>query len=338
MMKTLVVTSIASEMTEVLIDCFSRAILNDVSCILVQDLKSGTFKTHLAHVVTTSEQIALDLRIAHLLPWNSYSRKNIGYLLALRKGSSWIIETDDDNLPSIEFFQLDQMKEFHVRIPSSQEWVNIYPYFQNEDLWPRGFPLDEIQRQRSINTFKSEINTQGILVAQCLANLDPDVDAIFRLTQKIPQQLKKDEPLKLIPGQISPFNSQATWWARSVSSLLYFPSTVSWRSADIWRSFIVSRIFQTLHYPIIFFGPLVEQMRNKHDLMVDFREEVDCYLNSRRVWETLKAIPNSSFGKSIYSDLWICYKSLVEQGFVANDELDLLEAWIYDHQSVVRST
>lgn len=337
-MKTLVVTSIASEMTKVLTDCFSRAAMNEVDCILVQDLRSGTFKTNLAHVVTPDEQKTLDLRIANLLPWNSYSRKNIGYLLALRRGSNWILETDDDNLPSLEFFELDKLENFNVRIPSSLEWVNVYPYFQNEVLWPRGFPLDEIQKQRSVNSFESKINVKGIFVAQCLANLDPDVDAIFRLTQRIPQYLERNAPLQLMPGQISPFNSQATWWARSVSSLLYFPSTVSWRSADIWRSFVVTRILQNLTYPIIFFGPLVEQIRNKHDLMWDFQEEVDCYLNSRKVWESLKAIPNSKFGEDIYSNLWICYESLVKQSFVQRDELDLLEAWIYDHQSVVKDT
>jgi len=312
--------------------CLSRARENEVSCILIQDKKSGNFKTDLAQLITPQDQEKLSFKIARLLPWNSYSRKNLGYLLAVLQGSDWIIETDDDNLPTSEFFRLEQLRNFNVRKPSAPEWVNVYPYFNNEVLWPRGFPLDEINRQRETISFQREINKEGILVAQCLANSDPDVDAIFRLTQKLPQQIGIDDPLQLQDGQLAPFNSQATWWARSVSALMYFPSTVSWRSADIWRSFVTARIFQAQEFPMLFFGPLVEQIRNKHDLMVDFQEEIDCYLNSRKVWNTLKAIPDSKLRGGIYSDLLTCYKSLVVQGFVPGAELKILNAWILDHQ------
>jgi hypothetical protein len=66
--------------------------------------------------------------------------------------------------------------------------------------------------------------------------------------------------------------------------------------------------------------------------MVDFQEEIDCYLNSRKVWNTLKAIPDSKLRGGIYSDLLTCYKSLIVQGFVPDAELKILNAWILDHQ------
>ena len=39
------------------------------------------------------------LSFAKIYPENSYSRKNIGYLLSYLNGNEIIVETDDDNLP-----------------------------------------------------------------------------------------------------------------------------------------------------------------------------------------------------------------------------------------------
>lgn len=44
------------------------------------------------------------LRCAELCPTHSYTRKNIGYLLAIRSGAPLIIKTDDDNIPRQEFW------------------------------------------------------------------------------------------------------------------------------------------------------------------------------------------------------------------------------------------
>ncbi|ETN70754.1 hypothetical protein NECAME_14556 [Necator americanus] len=38
-------------------------------------------------------------RIMGSLPYNSYARKNIGYLYAISNGAEWIYDTDDDNKP-----------------------------------------------------------------------------------------------------------------------------------------------------------------------------------------------------------------------------------------------
>ena len=53
--------------------------------------------------------------------------------------------------------------------------------------WPRGLPLQDIKFNHSsilFSTIKIPVSSVGIV--QSLANHDPDVDAIYRLTQPLP--------------------------------------------------------------------------------------------------------------------------------------------------------
>ena len=45
------------------------------------------------------EQKKLNFNYSKICPINSYSRKNIGYLIALHNNNDFLIETDDDNFP-----------------------------------------------------------------------------------------------------------------------------------------------------------------------------------------------------------------------------------------------
>ncbi len=52
-----------------------------------------------------SKQKKLNFQFAKICPYNSYARKNIGYLIAFEKKTSFIVETDDDNSPKKNFFK-----------------------------------------------------------------------------------------------------------------------------------------------------------------------------------------------------------------------------------------
>ena len=54
----------------------------------------------------------------------------------------------------------------------------------DKSAWPRGYPLDKINQQSSIKLEEAKNISFGVL--QSLADLQPDVDAIFRLTNKNP--------------------------------------------------------------------------------------------------------------------------------------------------------
>ena len=88
------------------------------------------------------------LKFAQLCPTKHYARKNIGYLLAIRNGASIIIETDDDNIPYRQFWDRRQRIQ-NVPVLENSGWVNVYRYFTDQNIWPRGFPLEQLQEQLS---------------------------------------------------------------------------------------------------------------------------------------------------------------------------------------------
>ena len=57
------------------------------------------------------------------------------------------------------------------------------------------------------------VSMKNVGIVQSLANNDPDVDAIYRLTQTLPFNFPTDGPLDfcMIPDdKLSPYNAQAT--------------------------------------------------------------------------------------------------------------------------------
>ncbi|RCN47518.1 hypothetical protein ANCCAN_06415 [Ancylostoma caninum] len=51
------------------------------------------------HFLSMDYQQKLHFRLSVVSPENSYTRKNIGYLYAIKNGANWIYDTDDDNKP-----------------------------------------------------------------------------------------------------------------------------------------------------------------------------------------------------------------------------------------------
>lgn len=72
--------------------------------------------------------------------------ENLGYLVALSNGASVILETDDDNIPYKEFWQPRERVQTAPEI-GNWGWVNVYRYFSEENIWPRGLPLAHIHDQ-----------------------------------------------------------------------------------------------------------------------------------------------------------------------------------------------
>jgi hypothetical protein len=81
--------------------------------------------------------------------------------------------------------------------------------------WPRGFPLDQIRESVSdpLGTKEaSSDDTSAIAIIQSLANHDPDVDAIYRMsTLPLPFDFRAGAPgLVALPPltKVMPFNAQ----------------------------------------------------------------------------------------------------------------------------------
>jgi hypothetical protein len=275
------------------------------------------------------------LKTAKLCPTRHYARKNIGYLLAAGSGAQIIVETDDDNLPKAGFWEPRSRRQ---RVASVRDagWVNAYAYFSDTNIWPRGLPLDEIQGKPP--AYESlAVDEADCPIQQGLADADPDVDAIYRLIFPATVDFRQDRRLALGERAWCPFNSQNTAWWPDAYELMYLPSYCSFRMTDIWRSFIAQRIAWANGWSVLFHEPTVYQIRNEHNLMRDFRDEIPGYLNNRKIAETLEGLHLSCGVEAIGANLRLCYESLVRLAILESRELDLLEAWIEDFATIRKS-
>src|SRR5258706_13327660 len=102
----LVITSIAGSDHPVLKDYAQKCETYNVPFIVIGDKSSPPdFNLDGCSFYSLQKQNELEFRIASLLPERHYARKNIGYLVAIKKHKAEIIiETDDDNYARAEFW------------------------------------------------------------------------------------------------------------------------------------------------------------------------------------------------------------------------------------------
>lgn len=262
-------------------------------------------------------------KFAGLLPWNSYTRKNIGYLYAISQGARVIYESDDDNIP-LDNWVNEPVFSVDAELLSDASFVNIYSYFTDKRVWPRGIPLRCVL---DAETPKAEAaRSLKVGVWQFLADEDPDVDAIYRLTNNTPIYFNWREPLVLGQGACCPFNSQNTYFRKEVFPLLYLPSTVTFRFTDILRGLVAQPVLWAAGYHLGFAGATVLQKRNPHDYLKDFESEIPCYLQADRVVQIAKDAVSSE--SSISENLLSVYRALSVKGIVSEKELDILSCWL----------
>jgi STELLO glycosyltransferase-like protein len=305
---------------------------NDYQFIVIGDEASPPdFHLPGCRFYSLDDQRSLPFELARLCPTRHYARKNLGYLIALSEGASLVIETDDDNLPYKEFWQA---RERAASMPAltKRGWVNVYRYFSDANIWPRGLPLNHILDQPP--AFESLTESKvDCPIQQGLADTNPDTDAIYRLTSTDAQYFRKDRRIALTSGSWSPFNSQNTTWWRDAFPLLYLPAFCSFRMTDIWRSFIAQRIAWANDWSVAFHEPTVWQERNEHDLMRDFRDEAVGYLNNEAICRALDELQLVAGVENLFANLVKCYEELARMQILGADELPLLAAWIHDIQS-----
>ncbi len=273
-------------------------------------------------------QRKLDLKFAENCPTKHYARKNIGYLIAIRNKTSVIIETDDDNIPC-EGFWSERQRSCRAAVVENGGWVNVYRYFTDEDIWPRGFPLEQLQKKtadyKRLN--KADVDCP---IQEGLADDNPDVDAIYRLTLPLPQSFRKDRRIALANGSWCPFNSQNTTWWPEVFELLYLPAYCSFRMTDIWRSLVAQKIAWLNGWAVLFHEPNMRQERNEHNLLRDFEDEIPGYLHNAEICEALGTLRLKPGSENIGENLKVYYEKLVNMKLVGAEELDLLNAWLGD--------
>lgn len=325
MKKYIVITSIFPPSKAV--ETFSQ--LLDYNTIIVGDKKTpDEYFSDYYTFLSVKQQEDLGYKLCNDLPYNHYCRKNIGYIYAIKQGAEVIIDTDDDNMPYPDW----SFPEFEGKFDftDSKGFINIYSFFTNQNIWPRGFPLDEVRKGYDpyFMRYFHRVEPCSVGIWQGLADDDPDVDAIYRLLTGSACYFNKRNPVVLGPGTYSPFNSQNTAFRKELFPLLYMPATVTPRFTDILRGYIAQPIMWLYGYLLGVTQATVYQERNEHDLMKDFESEIPMYLQSRKVVETVSEVISSDF--SIESNLFLSYEALYKKGIVKKKELSLVRAWLKD--------
>lgn len=271
-----------------------------------------------------------EFEIAGKLPENHYARKNVGYLIAIGRGAECIYESDDDNAPRKNWSP--RHESLAAQPAKNCEWLNAYRHFSSLNIWPRGFPLDEVATNGMSGAHGNRPATLTVSapIQQGLANGSPDVDAIWRLVLDQAVEFNHAPSLWLPPGTWCPFNSQSTWWWPLAYPLMYLPSYCSFRMTDIWRGFIAQRCLWELQCGLVFHAPEVNQQRNPHNLMRDFADEVNGYLRNKELCAILASLELETGTESTRKNLLSCYEALVKTEFFPAEELILVKAWLND--------
>jgi STELLO glycosyltransferases len=283
-------------------------------------------------LLSIDTQNSSSFKLARLLPEGHYSRKNIGYLQAISHGAKCIYETDDDNAPLDHWTMRSEvvsgLQKISQSVGGADQWVNVYRYFTEENIWPRGLPLDEINNSfTAVNPIDKPLQAP---IQQGLVNNSPDVDAIWRLVLDRNFEFKNRPSVFLEPGVWCPFNTQSTWWWPSAFAFLYIPSFCSFRMCDIWKSFVAQRCLWASGYGLVFHAPEVYQDRNEHSLMKDFLDEISGYTGNKKFAQALSILKLKNGKGNEFSNLLSCYEALIKAGFFPQKELKLVNAWISD--------
>jgi len=284
--------------------------------------------------LSVEKQLSLDYELPKLLPMNHYSRKNIGYLYAIENGAEVIYDTDDDNEPlgELEPLFLSPSKNLQALQADTGNCMNVYAYFGQPEVWPRGYPLEKICD--SSNFTLGDVSPAAIGIEQGLVNLDPDVDAIFRLTKGGEIFFEPHAPAYLPAGTFCPINSQNTFFHPRAFCMLYLPSSVNMRVADIWRGYIAQKMIWDEGLLAAFSGPSAIQERNFHHLLKDFQGETDLYLKAQQLIDFLNdwQRPTNINTSDALQQLTL---NLAEKNFILEDEISLVRAWTQDLQKAL---
>jgi len=303
--------------------------------IIIGDKKSPIkYKIKYGKFFSLGEQKKLNFNYSKICPENSYTRKNIGYLVALKRNNEILIESDDDNFPKYNFFKKRKAKHV-VKEILNNGWINIYEYFLKTDqnIWPRGLPLQKIKSSKiRVSKTTKSIN---FFLQQGLADNNPDVDAIYRLmNDKIDIKFIRNKKIS-IGKSISPTNSQNTTWFKNICMLMYLPTTCSMRATDIYRGYIAINILNKMNLKILFHGSDLIQNRNDHDLFDDYHQELPLYLNSINILNKLKSLNFSEKKINLEYCLIKSYKLMIRLKLIKKSELKYLNAWIKDIQNII---
>jgi hypothetical protein len=164
---------------------------------------------------------------------------------------------------------------------------------------------------------------------QAIVDGDPDLDAIGRMLYPQNHTFSDLPPILLQGRQFCPTNSQATLWKKELIPLLYLPLTAPFRMTDIWRGIILAGFLKSKNYQVLFGKANFLQVRNEHDLLSDFQDEILGHTKNRFI----KIISDERWSKDknyTLMTLTKIYEDLISQSILDSAEIDILNLYLND--------
>ena len=307
---------------------------NDLELIVIGDKKTPkNFNLKYGNYYNIQDQKKLRFNFSKICPLNSYSRKNIGYLVSIQNGNETIIETDDDNYPKNNFLKFLDLKH-EVNEIKEIGWTNVYKKFtkKNLNIWPRGLPLNKIQKSP---TFKNKKVRKNFYLKQGVCEGNPDVDAIYRIINKNINIKFKNEYKFSLGKAFSPINSQNTIWSKILFPLMYLPVTCTMRATDIWRGLIALNIISNDNLSVLFYGTTMKQNRNFHVLENDLMDELPLFESVENAFEILKNLKLKKGPQNYLVNLHKSYDYLIKNDIFDKKEMFYLNSWIRDINKLI---
>lgn len=87
-------------------------------------------------------------------------------------------------------------------------------------------------------------------------------------------------------------------------------------------------------YGLVFHTAEVYQLRNTHDLMRDFSDEVPDYLGNEHLVKILNQCALLAGEWNVGENLRRCYQALIDEKIFPDDEMQLVNAWLADVAAV----
>jgi hypothetical protein len=107
---------------------------------------------------------------------------------------------------------------------------------------------------------------------------------------------------------------------------MLLPISVSMRATDIWRGLLAQSLLWYYDETILFRAPFMVQVRNQHDLLSDFREEISLYLDVDRFVEVIESLREERPLRRLVE----AYESLATSGIFNKTDVRAAEAWCSD--------
>ena len=250
--------------------------LSNWDVIVVGDLKTPDeeYKNINCHYINTDDQELLNKNLSDAIGWNTIQRRNLGFLYAYKEGYEVIASIDDDNIPKDNWGEnLYINQEIEVTVYDTPlEVFDPLSVTERNDLWHRGYPIQLLENKNDVINLGKE--KRKVLIQADLWDGDPDIDAICRLSKMPMVEYKITEPF--CSTKISPFNSQNTFFHRSVIPHYMVIPHVG-RMDDIWGGYLLQQKFEN---SLIYNISTVYQDRNEQDLITNLEWEIIGYRNT----------------------------------------------------------